>query len=95
MNLLFSKDEASVTPLPDEVITTGEVVEELLSKRGNYPDGVLRAACALRQGTEKVVEPKCPPEVIKTVLVAMATSTEEYVKTRIQTITRLWLDPIQ
>ena len=81
MNLLFSKDEASVTPLPDEVITTGEVVEELLSKHGNYPDGVLRAACALRQGTEKVVEPKCPPEVIKTVLVAMATSTDEYVKT--------------
>lgn len=47
--LLFAEDEASKTPLPDTILTVGDVTRDYLEKYGNYPPGIFATAGALRQ----------------------------------------------
>lgn len=50
INFMLGPGESAVTPLPDVILTTGEVTRELLRREGNYPPGIFKSACALRQG---------------------------------------------
>lgn len=47
--LLFSPGEAACAPLPDKIITAGEVTRLYLEQHGNYPAGIFITGCALRQ----------------------------------------------
>ncbi len=47
----LSAKEIGVTPLPDRIITAGEITRRHLEQLGGYPAGLLRAGCALRQST--------------------------------------------
>ena len=48
LNMFLHPQDAGVVPLPDRILTVGEVTAGLLRKYGNYPPGVLHTACALR-----------------------------------------------
>jgi len=45
----FVENEAGRTPLPDKIVTVGEVTKRYIEKYGNYPAGIFVAGCALRQ----------------------------------------------
>jgi hypothetical protein len=47
--MLFAPGEAACTPLPDKIITAGEVTRRYLEQHGNYPMGIFVTGCALRQ----------------------------------------------
>lgn len=47
--MLFADGEAAHTPLPDRIITAGEVTRRYLEQHGNYPTGIFVTGCALRQ----------------------------------------------
>jgi len=80
-NLLLGEGEANVTPLPESVLTTGEVTREWLERDGGFPAGMFKAACALRpgQGDPMPVQERKHP--INRLLVVLATSLEEYINT--------------
>ena len=82
MNFIFSEREAEVTPLPDVIVTMGQITRDWLLRRGHFPQALLKAGCALRQ--ENVcskLQKKRPPHGVKHILVALATSLNEYVLT--------------
>lgn len=47
--LLFAPGEAAATPLPDRIVTVGEVTRRYLEANGRYPAGIFVTGCALRQ----------------------------------------------
>ena len=47
--MLFEPGEASFTPLPDKIITAGQVVRNYLEEYGNYPKDIFITGGALRQ----------------------------------------------
>ena len=47
--LLFAPGEAARTPLPDRIITAGEITRQYLERHGNYPAEIFRTGCAMRQ----------------------------------------------
>lgn len=47
--LMFAEGEAESTPLPDAIVTVGSVTRSYLETYGNYPVGIFRTGCALRQ----------------------------------------------
>jgi hypothetical protein len=55
--LLFAAGEAAATPLPDLIVTAGDVARDYLGRHGNYPDGMLVTGCALRQSTGTALVP--------------------------------------
>ena len=80
-NFIFGPEEANITPLPDKILTTGDVTKKWLEQNGNYPPGIFKSACALRQSQPasfRARESRC--EITK-ILVALATSLREYVDT--------------
>ena len=82
-NLILQSAEAEVIPLPSKILTTGEVIKGWLEKEGNYPVGIFKNAGALRQSTEAPTELRLRRPQLKRVLIALATSLEEYVNTLI------------
>lgn len=80
-NFILQKDEAKVTPLPDMILTTGEVTKEWLEHEGNYPLGIIKTACALRQSNSMKTELKPRNRQLNQILVAMAHGIQEYVPT--------------
>ena len=80
-NFILGNRESHTLPLPDAVVTTGPVVKEWLERDGNYPEGIFNAGCALRQSQNNHLQPRKRREEISRVLVALATSLEEYVNT--------------
>ena len=54
--LLFAPGEAARTPLPDRVVTVGEVTRAWLESNGRYPAGLLAAGFALRQSAGASLE---------------------------------------
>ena len=78
-SLFFSKGEWDVTPLPDAVVTTGEIPRSILIKIGRYPESRVRAGVALRQppGRGVLREEK---KTLGQVLVILSSSVDEYVK---------------
>jgi hypothetical protein len=77
-NFLLTKQEAEITPLPDKIMTMGDVTKEFMSTRGNFPDHILTRGCALRQ--------KQPSGDVKNkrnisnIVVLLASNSEEYIK---------------
>ena len=81
-NLSLGVHEADVIPLPDTIVTLGEATKVFLEKTGNYREGIFRIGCALRQGrSNDSIGLRRPRNKISRVLVALATSLEEYVHT--------------
>ena len=80
-NFFLGEGEASVIPLPDQILTTGEVVQKWLENVGNYPDGLFKTACALRQSAPASGTPKERRGKTSRVLVALATNFTEHVNT--------------
>lgn len=80
-NFFLGESEASATPLPDQILTTGKVVQEWLEKEGNYPQGLFKTACALRQNNLGINPAKLRRSEATRVLVALATSFTEHVNT--------------
>ena len=81
INFTLQENEARVTPLPDLVLTTGEMTKVWLERQGNYPPHLFKAACALRQGNSAHHEPKVRGQRLSNLLVALANNVEEYVGT--------------
>jgi len=81
INLMLAEAESVVAPFPDAILTTGEVVKDWLQREGNYPTGVVKSACALRQGQPSQVRAKQRALDSSHILVALATSQVEYIKT--------------
>lgn len=78
-NFMLGSEEAKTTPLPNGIFTTGQITKDWLDHNGNYPPGFFQSACALRQIPETKQPPKKRTNSIKNVLVALATSIDEYV----------------
>jgi hypothetical protein len=49
VTLLFEPGEAEITPLPDRIVTVGEITRRYLERHGCYPTGIFATGCALRQ----------------------------------------------
>lgn len=47
-NMFISKEEASIIPIPDKIITVGEITKNIMEKYCSYPENTIKAACALR-----------------------------------------------
>jgi len=45
--VLLSKKEKGQVPLPDAIVTVGEITKEYLETEGNYDPGLLRTGCSL------------------------------------------------
>lgn len=80
-NFMLSHGEATITPLPDAILTCGEVTRDWLAAAGNYPSGLFTAACALRQGQSLQQQAKSKNGSITRILVPLATGQEEYAGT--------------
>ncbi len=78
-SLFFSEHEWDATPLPDAVVTTGEIPRRILIKVGRYPEVRVCAGVALRQppGRGVLREGK---DVLRRILVILSSSVDEYVK---------------
>lgn len=80
-NFMLGNDEAKTIPLPDSILTTGEVTKDWLESEGNFPAGMFKTACALRQPQDDDAPTRKQGKLITKVLVVLATSLEEYVNT--------------
>jgi hypothetical protein len=79
-NLMLRDKEISLSPLPDVILTVGDIAREWFEKQGQYPAALLRSACALRQPScagvgQRGRKARTRPHL----LVALATSMNEYV----------------
>jgi hypothetical protein len=78
--LLFSPGEAANTPLPDKIITVGEITRRYLEQHGNYPAGIFVTGCALRQtGKDPLKYSPIGHRKIR-VLLALSSSRQELVR---------------
>ncbi|MBC8281752.1 MAG: hypothetical protein H8E48_13285 [Chloroflexi bacterium] len=82
-NFFFADEEAAITPLPNAIVTCGDVTRDWIAQEANYTQGSVSSGCALRQLLPS--EPKIDDqpesstrEPIKNLLVALATGDEEY-----------------
>lgn len=73
----FSGAEIAATPLPDRIITVGEITRRYLEEQGRYPAGMLQAGCALRQSSP--APDTDAPGVSGRILVALSSSLHELV----------------
>ena len=79
LNLIFGPEEASVTPLPDVIVTAGEVVRTWLERDGHHDRALLKDGCALRRHPSSANgSVRRGPEQIQRLLVALASSGQEY-----------------
>ena len=78
-NFLLGDGEADAAPLPDLILTTGEVTKERLEKEGKYPPGMFKTACALRHGQTLELPARERRASLTRILVPLATSLEEYI----------------
>lgn len=78
--LLLGEQESQVIPLPDSIVMMGEVTKGILETSGNYPEKMLKVGCALRQGRKSdQPQQRNAQGTVSNVLVALATSVDEYV----------------
>lgn len=74
--LLFAEGEAEITPLPDRIVTVGEVTRRFLEAHGRYPAGLLATGCALRQQSGPPLERRASNETPR-MLLALSSSRQE------------------
>lgn len=76
VNYILGEGELEILPLPDLIVTMGEVTRQRLLERGRFPASRVVAGCALRQAPAPAPRAgRCPA---KKVLLTLATSVEEY-----------------
>ncbi|MFH1968587.1 MAG: hypothetical protein ABIJ84_04320 [bacterium] len=78
-NFFLRSDEYKITPIPDLIITMGEISRDIMKNKGNFPENLLRTGCALRQRSFSN-ERKDKKNKISNLFVALATNIDEYVK---------------
>jgi hypothetical protein len=49
LNYMLGDSGQNTIPLPDKVITSGQITKDILREIGNFPEKILRVGCALRQ----------------------------------------------
>jgi hypothetical protein len=81
LNFMLGVGEAKTMPLPDVLLTLGPVVTEWLECDGQYPPGLLKSACALRQAGTLARPARAGRRPLRDVLVCLATSLREYART--------------
>lgn len=81
-NFLLTEEEVERTPLPDAIVTLGDVTREWLIREGRHPSVLLKTGCALRQpkaGTAAIRARRSAR--VTRLLLALATNLNEYVMT--------------
>lgn len=79
-SLLFEPGEAAITPLPDCIITVGDVTRRWLERNGRYPQGIFRTGCALRQRWRKLLPFRNRWQDAPRVLLALSSSRAELIR---------------
>jgi hypothetical protein len=77
---LFAPGEAAATPLPDRIVTVGEVTREYLEAEGRYPPGIFATGCALRQQSGPLLERRARDDGKLRLLLALSSSRQELVE---------------
>jgi hypothetical protein len=77
--LLFAEGEAEATPLPDRVVTVGDVTRRYLEREGRYPPGIFVTGCALRQQRGGLLERRAPDGKVR-LLLALSSSRRELIE---------------
>ena len=80
-NFFLGSEEADVVPLPDSILTTGNIIQDWLESEGNYPAGIFTTACALRQSQSSKNSPTARRGETKRILVALSSSLAEQINT--------------
>ncbi len=77
-NFLLTEREAEILPLPDRIMTMGEITRDFMRNYGLFPERLLSIGCALRQKeyNGQLKEKK----TIKNILVVLSSGIEEYIK---------------
>jgi len=83
-NFFFAEEEAAITPLPNAIVTCGDVTRDWIASEANFSQGSVSSGCALRQllPNEPKINDQPKPAFrgpIRNLLVALATGDEEYV----------------
>lgn len=77
---LFARGEASLTPLPDRIVTVGAITRNYLEANGNYPPGIFRTGCALRQARHEAAPAAYRSGGTPKILLALSSSTTELIR---------------
>lgn len=77
--LLFADGEAAATPLPERIVTVGEVTRRYLETHGRYPAGIFATGCALRQIRGPLLERRAADGKVR-LLLALSSSRRELVE---------------
>jgi surface carbohydrate biosynthesis protein (TIGR04326 family) len=80
-NFFLGSEEADVVPLPDSILTTGNIIQDWLESEGNYPAGIFTTACALRQSHTPKNGSTVRRGETKRILVALGASLAEHINT--------------
>jgi hypothetical protein len=79
VGLRFGKNEAVNTPLPNRIVTVGNITRNYLEAFGNYPAGMLVTGCALRQVWGDTFPPKPFAPDRPRVLLPLSSSVDELI----------------
>ncbi|MFC1546344.1 hypothetical protein ACFL4O_01335 [bacterium] len=79
-NFLLTHHEVNITPLPDKIITMGEITRNILKEVGNFPEEKLKTGCALRQKVYNGPAVNLYDNKTQHLLVVLATGLDEYAK---------------
>ena len=77
---LFAPGEAAATPLPERVVTVGEVTRRYLEAHGRYPAGLFMTGCAMRQQRGPLLERRAAGGGKLRLLLALSSSRRELVE---------------
>jgi len=77
---LMETGESARTPLPDFVVTVGEVTQRYLTERGGYPKGFFRVGGALRQVQRPLMQVRSSTGGTLRLLLALSSSRRELIE---------------
>ena len=81
LHFFLDQGESESIPLPDILLTSGQVTRDWLAAEGHYPAGLLKAGCALRQGRKtEGAAGQGRNGKISNLLVVLGNDLEEYVR---------------
>jgi len=78
-NFMFSRQEASVVPFPDRIVTLGHITRNIMVKNNPFLENRVESGCALRQGQRIAEASYKQASGVFTVAVIMASTLREHV----------------
>lgn len=78
--LLFAEGEAERTPLPDRIVSVGDVTRRYLQGHGRYPTDIFVTGCALRQQRGPLLERRAAGASKSRLLLALSSSRRELIE---------------